>query len=66
MLLFVQNFFLTLNNTNLIFFLQSCFFLALIFLVLGAMFSEFSEKRILAFFIYFELCHLLCIFLLLI
>lgn len=64
MFLFFQNTFLTFNNINLIFFLQSIYFLSLIFLILSAMFNEFGEKRILAFFIYFELCHLLCIFLL--
>jgi NADH:ubiquinone oxidoreductase subunit K len=40
------------------------YFVALIFLVLGAIFGEFSEKRILAFLIYFELTHLLCALLL--
>jgi len=41
------------------------YWLILIFFVLGAMFGEVAEKRILAFFIYFELIHLLCVLLLL-
>ena len=41
------------------------YILIIIFLLLSSMFGEFVEKRILAFFIYFELSHLLCILLLL-
>ena len=37
----------------------------IIFLLISSMFGKFVEKRILAFFIYFELSHLLCILLLL-
>ena len=57
----VNNFFL---NSTCVFLLTELYFLILIFFVLGAMFGEFAEKRILAFFIYFELTHLLCVFLL--
>ena len=52
-------------NPTVLFLVMEIYFLTLIFLVLGAMFGEFGEKRILAFFIYFELLHLLCVFLLL-
>jgi NADH:ubiquinone oxidoreductase subunit K len=41
------------------------YLVSIIFLVLAAMFGVFAEKRILAFLIYFELGHLLCILLLL-
>jgi len=52
-------------HIDVTFFLIQFYFLTLIFFILSAMFTEFGEKRILAFFIYFELVHLLCIFLLL-
>jgi len=52
-------------NPTFVFLGLEFYFLTLIFLLLGAMFGEFGEKRILVFFIYFELVHLLCIFLLL-
>ena len=52
-----------LNNTTTSFVFLELYFLALIFGVLGALFGESAEKRILAFFIYFELSHLLCILL---
>jgi len=52
-------------NPTFIFLCMEFYFLTLIFVVLGAMFGEFAEKRILAFFIYFELLHLLCVLLLL-
>lgn len=58
---FFQDF---LINPTAIFLMMEFYFLTLIFLVLGAMFGEFAEKRILAFFIYFELTHLLCVLLL--
>jgi hypothetical protein len=58
----VQDF---LQNPTCIFLLLEAYFLILIFAVLGAMFGELAEKRILAFFIYFELTHLLCVLLLL-
>jgi len=51
-------------NPSCIFLGIELYFLTLIFCVLGAMFGEFAEKRILAFFIYFELTHLLCVLLL--
>ncbi len=41
------------------------YLISIIFLVLASMFGAFAEKRILAFLIYFELGHLLCILLLL-
>jgi hypothetical protein len=41
------------------------YLVSIIFLILAAMFGAFAEKRILAFLIYFELSHLLCILLLL-
>ena len=52
-------------NSNFLFLGLESYFLLLIFAVLGAMFGEFGEKRILAFFIYFELTQLLCVLLLL-
>jgi len=52
------------NPTSTFLFLE-LYFLVLIFGVLGALFGESAEKRILAFFIYFELTHLLCVLLLL-
>ena len=61
------NFFLSeiiYNPTSTFLFLE-LYFLALIFGVLGALFGESAEKLILAFFIYFELTHLLCVLLLL-
>jgi len=45
--------------------LTELYLVSIIFLVLAAMFGAFAEKRILAFLIYFELSHLLCILLLL-
>lgn len=49
--------------------LQFQFFESLIFLILffllASLAGEFAEKRIMAFFIYFELGHLLCLLLLL-
>jgi len=41
------------------------YLISIIFLLLASMFGAFAEKRILAFLIYFELGHLLCIVLLL-
>jgi hypothetical protein len=41
------------------------YLIIMIFLLLSSMFGEFAEKRILAFLVYFELSHLLCILLLL-
>ena len=63
----LSNFFFLemLNNTTTSFVFLELYFLALIFGVLGALFGESAEKRILAFFIYFELTHLLCVLLLL-
>ena len=54
----------TLNPQN-IFLVLEIYFLLIIFALLGAIFGEFAEKRILAFFIYFELTHLFCVLLLL-
>jgi hypothetical protein len=51
-------------NPTVMFLMTQLYFFMLIFLVLGALFGEFAEKRILAFFIYFELTHLLCVLLL--
>ena len=62
MTLFFTEFFF---NTNVSFIFLEFYFLILIFAVLGALFGESAEKRILAFFIYFELTHLLCVMLLL-
>ena len=45
--------------------LMELYLISIIFLILTAMFGVFAEKRILAFLIYFELSHLLCILLLL-
>jgi NADH:ubiquinone oxidoreductase subunit K len=45
--------------------LMQLYLISIIFLILTAMFGIFAEKRILAFLIYFELSHLLCILLLL-
>lgn len=45
--------------------LMELYLVSIIFLILAAMFGAFAEKRILAFLIYFELSHLLCILLLL-
>jgi len=53
------------NNPTWVFLALEAYFLLLIFFVLSAMFGEVAEKRILAFFIYFELTHLLCVLLLL-
>jgi len=53
------------NNPTWVFLALEAYFLLLIFFVLCAMFGEVAEKRILAFFIYFELTHLLCVLLLL-
>ncbi len=60
------NFYLNqfLINPTVMFLMTQLYFFMLIFLVLGALFGEFAEKRILAFFIYFELTHLLCVLLL--
>ena len=53
------------NNPMWVFLALEAYFLLLLFFVLSAMFGEVAEKRILAFFIYFELTHLLCVLLLL-
>lgn len=53
------------QHQNFVYLLIESYVIVTIFLLLSSMFGEFAEKRILAFLVYFELSHLLCILLLL-